>query len=296
MRDSVNLQRRHGHLPGRDDRPRFVIGYSSRPRWSGMSRLGSIVPVLRHPPMLWLNFGSSVLSAIAMLVAPAIPPGTVLPVALSSTLDAKQDRPGQKIEGRLMQDIPLAPGEKIKAGAHVIGHIVEVTRPNGRGSRMVLKFDQLEAGGKKIPLTVSARAIAAMESVYAAEVPINPLSDGESTNEWVMRQVGGDIVNRRLGLVGSGDGVVGKWMGGAAWAKLVYVSGCPPHDVPNDEQAMWVFSVGACGLYGFRDVELVSAGDGTPAGQIVLESHQDLRVGGGSGWFLIVSAAPPATK
>jgi len=148
--------------------------------------------------MLWLNFGSSVLSAIAMLVAPAIPPGTVLPVALSSTLDAKQDRPGQKIEGRLMQDIPLAPGEKIKAGAHVIGHIVEVTRPNGRGSRMVLKFDQLEAGGKKIPLTVSARAIAAMEDVYAAEVPINPLSDGESTNEWVMRQVGGNIVNRRL--------------------------------------------------------------------------------------------------
>jgi hypothetical protein len=147
--------------------------------------------------MIWLKLGSGLLSALAMLVAPAIPPGTVLPVALSSTLDAKKDKPGQKIEGRLMQDVPLAPGEKIKAGARVVGHILEVSRPNGRGSRMVLQFDQLTAGGKTIPLSLSARAIAAMEQVYQAEIPINPLSDGESTNMWVMEQVGGDIVNRR---------------------------------------------------------------------------------------------------
>ena len=88
---------------------------------------------------------------------------------------------------------------------------------------MALKFDELQAGGLRVPLTVSARAIAAMESVYAAEVPINPLSDGESTNEWVMRQVGGDIVNRGRGLVASGDGIVGTWKGGV-WAKLAYVS------------------------------------------------------------------------
>ncbi len=161
---------------------------------------------------------------------------------------------------------------------------------------MVLKFDELETGGKKLPLTVSARAIAAMESVYQAEIPINPLSDGESTNMWVMQQVGGDIVNRRLGLVGSGDAVVGKWTRGAPWAKLAYVSGCPPHDVPSDDQAMWVFSVGACGLFGFKDVKLVSSGDGSPAGQIVLESERDLHIGGGSGWFLIVSGTAPATK
>ena len=246
--------------------------------------------------MFWLKCGSSLLSALAMLVAPAIPPGTAIPVALSSTLDAKKDKPGQKIEGRVMQDVPLAPGEKIKAGAHDIGHIVEVTRPAGRGSRMVLKFDQLEAGGKKIPLTASVRAIAAMEEVYQAEIPINPLSDGESTNMWVMRQVGGDIVNRRLGLVGAGDAVVGRWTRGAPWAKLAYVSGCPPHDVPSYEQAMWVFSVGACGVFGLKDVKLVNAGDGAPAGQIVLESEQDLHVGGRSGWFLVVNAAPAATK
>jgi hypothetical protein len=192
--------------------------------------------------MLCLKLGTGLLSALAMLVAPAIPPGTALPVALSSTLDAKKDKPGQKIEGRLMQDVLLAPGEKLKAGARVVGHIVEVTRPAGGGSRMVLKFDQFTEGGKSVPLSVSVRAIAAMEEVYQAEIPINPLSDGESTNMWVMRQVGGDIVNRRLRIVGSGDAVVGQWKRGAPWAKLAYVAGCPPHDLPSDEQAMWVFS------------------------------------------------------
>ena len=245
--------------------------------------------------MLWLTLGSGVLSALAMLVAPTLPAGTALPVALSSTLDAKKDKPGQKIEGRLMQDIPLASGEKIKAGAHVIGHIVEVTRPTGRGSRMVLKFDQLAGGGTMMSLAVSARAIAAMESVYAAELPIDAESNYETSNQWIMKQVGGDVVNRGRGIVSSAEGVVGKWTGSGVWAKLADVSGCPPHDVPKDEQAMWVFSVAACGLYGFRDVKLVSAGDAAPQGQIVLESGQGLHVGGGSGWLLIVNAgAAPA--
>ena len=82
--------------------------------------------------MLWLKLGSGLLSALAMLVAPAIPAGTALPVALNSTLDAKKDKPGEKIEARLMQDVPLPAGGKIKSGSQVIGHIVEVTQARGR--------------------------------------------------------------------------------------------------------------------------------------------------------------------
>jgi hypothetical protein len=245
--------------------------------------------------MLWLKLAIGLFCATATLSAQDIPAGTALPVTLNSTLDAKKDRPGEKIEARLMQDVPLPSGGKIKSGSHVIGHVVEVTKPASGGSRIVLKFDQLEDEGKAIPLSVSARAIAASDSTYNAQIPIDAESNYESSDEWVMRQVGGDIVNRGRGVIASGDTIVGKWKG-AAWAKLAYVSGCPPRDVPNDEQAMWVFSVGACGLYGFRDIKLVNAGDGSPIGQIVLESQQDLHVGDGSGWLLIVSAAPLATR
>src|SRR5271157_4011817 len=219
-----------------------------------------MVSLLRSP-MVWLKLATGLLGAATILAAQDIPAGTALPVTLNSALDAKKDKPGEKIEARIMQDVPLPSGGKIKSGSHLVGHVVEVTKPAGGGSRIVLKFDQLEAEGKTVPLTVSARAIAAMESVYAAESPIDANSNYETSNEWTMRQVGGDIVSRGSGVVASGDTIVGKWKG-AVWAKLAYVSGCPPHDLPSDEQAMWVFSVGACGLYGFKDVKLANAGDG----------------------------------
>jgi hypothetical protein len=244
--------------------------------------------------MLLLKLGTVLLSALAMLVTSGIPAGTALPVVLNSTLDAKKDKPGQKIEARLMQDIPLPAGEKIKAGAHVTGHIVEVSRASG-GSRMVLKFDQLQDRGTTIQLNVSARAIASSQAVYAAEIPIDADSNFEPQNLWVMRQVGGDIVNRGRGGIASGDSLVGRW-DGAAWGKLTSaVEGdCTAADGNGIEQALWVFSTSACGLYGFEDVKLVHDGRTDPLAQIILESGKPLHVGGGSGWFLLVGGSAPA--
>ena len=256
-----------------------------------------MVSLLRSP-MVWLKLATGLLGAATILAAQDIPAGTALPVTLNSALDAKKDKPGEKIEARIMQDVPLPSGGKIKSGSHLVGHVVEVTKPAGGGSRIVLKFDQLEDERKTIPLTVSARAIAAMESVYAAEAPLGGNSPYEASDEWTMRQVGGDIVSRGRGVIASGDTIVGKWKEGAAWGKLTPSPDgeCPATDGNDHEQALWVFSTSACGLYGFRGLKLVHTGRTDPVGQIVLESEQDLHVGDGAGWLLIVIAALPATK
>jgi hypothetical protein len=242
--------------------------------------------------MFWLTH---VLGVLAMLVAQGVPAGTALPVALGATLDARKNKPGQKIEARLMQDVQLPAGEKIKAGAHVIGHVVEVTRLKGGGSRMVLKFDQLQDRGTTIPLTLSVRAIAAMQNVYQAQIPINADSNYTTENVWVMRQVGGDVVNRGRGLIASGDTIVGRW-DGAPWGKLTSSDNgdCSASDGNSIEQALWVFSTSACGLYGLENMKLVHDGRTDPVGQIILESSKDLHIGGGSGWFLLVGGAPAA--
>ncbi len=245
--------------------------------------------------MLGFKLGAGLVGALAMLITQGIPPGTALPVMLGTTLNAKKDKPGQKIAARLMQDIPLPAGEKVKAGAHVTGHIVSVTKIAGGGSRMVLKFDQLQTGGKTIPLVVSARAIAAMDSVYAAELPINADSNYVSSNEWVMRQVGGEVVNRAHGVVASSDSIVGRW-DGAPWGKLTTAveGNCTATDGNGIVQALWVFSTSACGLYGFKDVKLVRDGRGEPLGEIVLEFSKDAHIGSGSGWFLLVGGTAAA--
>jgi hypothetical protein len=239
--------------------------------------------------MLWLKLGSVLLNAAAMLVVtPGIPVGTALPIALNATLDAMKDKPGQKIEGRLMQDIPLSAGDKIKAGARITGHVVEVSKLAGHGSRLVLKFDQLIAGGSTLPLTVSVRAIASSQSVYQAEIPINADSNYTPQAQWVMRQVGGEVVNRGRGVVAS-DVIVGRW-DGVPWGKLTSSDSgdCTAADGNGIEQALWVFSTSACGLYDLEAMKLVHDGRTVPVGQIILESSKDLHIGGGSGWFLLV--------
>ncbi len=97
-------------------------------------------------------------SALA-LAAQNLPPGTALPVMLSTSLNAKSVKPGQKIEGKLMQEVMLDAG-KLKSGSHVTGHVVSVTQPGASGARIVLQFDQLQNEHQIIPLHVGLRALA----------------------------------------------------------------------------------------------------------------------------------------
>jgi hypothetical protein len=247
-------------------------------------------------PMLWLKLAAAFLCSVTMLAAQDLPAGTALPVMLNSTLDAKKDKPGEKIDGKTMQEVPLPSGAKIKSGSHVLGHVVSVVKPAGGGSRIVVTFDQLENEGTLIPLSVSLRALASTESVFNAKLPMGNQSDYESSNSWTTKQVGGDVVNRGRGVVASATGVVGKYSGSGVWGKLTRSldGACPARDGEDREQALWVFSASACGVYGFSDVKLTRNGSSTPVGQIELQSDKDVLVRGGSGWLLLVNASATA--
>jgi hypothetical protein len=231
-----------------------------------------------------------------MLAAQDIPAGTAIPIMLSSSLDAKKNKPGETIEAKTMQEVSIPSGESIKRGSRVTGHVVAVKTGAG-GSRITLQFDQLEAEGKTIALSVSLRAVASTYSVSQTQNPLNADSTYVGSNSWTTRQVGGDIVNRSRGLVGSSSGIVGKWTGSGVWGKLTPAPerGCPATDGNDQEQALWVFSTSACGVYGSRGLKLAHAGRTGPPGQIVLESQQDLRLRGGSGWLLLVNSMPSPT-
>ena len=191
-----------------------------------------------------------------------------------------------------MQDVPLPSGAKIKSGSRVSGHVVSVNKLAGGVSSLIVKFDQLEAEGRVVPLSASLRALASMESVYNAKLPTGAQSDYASSDEWTTKQVGGDVVNRGRGLVASNAGIVGKYSGSGVWGKLTPASdgACAATDGQDREQALWVFSTSACGVYGFSDLNLTRNGSSAPLGQIELQSHKDLLVRGGSGWLLLVDA------
>jgi len=225
----------------------------------------------------------------SLLFGQELPAGTVIPIMLRSEISAKKSKAGQKIEGRLMQELALPSGARINSGAEVKGLIVEITRPTSGGSRMVVTFAELSDRGHTIPLTASLRALASSESVYQAGLPAGNSSNSQP-DEWVTRQVGGDAVSRGRGIVSSSNGIVGRWSAGV-WAKLTPApqSGCPADDGNDRIQSLWVFSTSACGVYDLPAVQLAHDGRTEPLGMITLESPKDLLIRGGSGWLLLVN-------
>lgn len=241
--------------------------------------------------MTSIRLAAVLISLATALTAQSLPAGTSLPVALSSSLNAKNVKPGQKIEGKLMQEINLGEEAKIKSGSHVTGHIVSATKPGPRGAVITLQFDSIEDERQTIPLHVALRALASSQSVFNAGLPVGAASTYESSTSWTTRQVGGEVVFRGRGYVANADGKVGLWNGSGVWGKLAASGDCPAGESPDPQQALWIFSTTACGAYGFERTKVDQAGFSAPFGQIVLTSTKDIDVRGGSGWLLEVLPA-----
>ena len=236
--------------------------------------------------IVWLRLVAAVMYSMMVTAPQVLPAGTALPVEVGATLSAKNARAGQKIEGRLMQEVRLPSGFVIKKGSRISGKIISVQRPSG----ITLRFDQLQDEHQAIPLNVSLRAIADSASVFQAALPVDA-STSEASDEWVTQQIGGDYVFRGRGYVSSDQGQVGRWTGTGVWGKLGPGGDCIDSDDNGDEQALWIFSGTACGAYGFQDLTIAKSGRTPPVGEITLRSSKQALVRGGGGWLLVVNSA-----
>lgn len=242
-----------------------------------------------------------VLFPFTMVSAQQLPVGTVLPVMSNNTVDSAKSKPGDKFTGKLMQNVVLPSGELIRSGAKVEGQVVESSGPAAStGARLVLRIDRLQFRGKQFPLSVSLRALASMQDVFFAQLPVGTFDEyGTSSSDWTTVQVGGAAVYRGDGTVRSALDIVGRATDyGAVTAKLVAAPklGCPADSTNGQpEQSLWVFSPWACGVYGFEDLKIDHRGETPPVGTIVLSAPKSVRVSGGSGWLLRVVPSGPET-
>lgn len=233
-----------------------------------------------------------VLVLTSSLIADEIPDGTAVPIQLSPGLNAKKDPAGKKLQGKVMQDVPLSTGERIKAGSRIFGYVVRVTKRGSSGFGIVVRFDSIQDGERTIPLVAAVLAVASAAGVHEAQIPINSAANIEPTTQWVTRQVGGDIVNRGLRKVAS-ETVVGTWVGGNSVIMKLTPNpgaGCAGGAGYDREQAIWIFSSSACGVYeltGLSNIKIVRSGSGTPPGEVEFASDKDVSLRAGSGWLLM---------
>jgi hypothetical protein len=229
----------------------------------------------------------------AAVAQSVIPPGTVLPARLNSSLNSKS-RLGQTITARIMQDVPLPSKRKIPAGTKVVGHVVSVHPLTIAGpSKVTVRFDALQHHHESIAISTNLRALASMMEVADAQVP--PTGPDRGT-PWAWRTgnlIGGEVAYGEGGPVVRGTQVVGRALADGVLLRLDTnsSSGCRGEFPGNNEpQALWVFSSNACGVYGMEGVQIAHAGRIAPHGEITFISKEgNLKIPSGSGMLLRVN-------
>jgi hypothetical protein len=245
---------------------------------------------MKLAPVVLLVAASTILAA-----QQGVPIGTILPVRLDSTL-SQRSFPGQSIKGTVMQEIHLPNGIKIPERAQVLGEVTAIDRnsPTVR-LRLSLKFDRLKTSKANFPILTDLRALASGLEVDSAQMPEVGGDRGTPSTAYTTVQVGGnEVVYRGGGHVMNALEVVGEPIphGVLGRARPNPMGGCRGAvNDNNSPQALWLFASDACGVYGFDDLAIVSAGRVDPVGQITLFSKQsDLKIRAGTGMLLRIIA------
>jgi hypothetical protein len=223
-----------------------------------------------------------------------IPVGTILPVSLENSVKLQEARKGDAIGARIMQDVPLPDGGKIRTRSNVTGAIDSLERDAaGSGVNLSFHFDKLKLGGKTVPIVTSLRAIASYRAVRAAQMPLTGADSGTSAGWGTTVLIGGDVRFGDGGRVRNrSKQVVGKGVTGGV---LVHVhaqpaGGCEgPVNGDDHAQALWVFSSDACGVYDLKGAKIAHNGKSEPVGEIKLGFRKDdLKLESGTAMLLRV--------
>ncbi len=187
---------------------------------------------------------------------PPLPDGATLPVVLQHKLDAHHARPGQPLEARLSQRVPLPGGTFLPEGAKVTGRVLAYD-----GRTLSLRFTQLEVKGRTEPMHARLLAVADWFNVDESQDRLGAPSRGDlnDPSQWTTRQVGGDVVYR----VNGAGRVYSRYSDsvGNADSRGVYAD---PREPGGLERSMGPFSTTAAGLYGVRDLVLLPGASGAP--------------------------------
>jgi hypothetical protein len=206
--------------------------------------------------------------------AEPIPAGTILPVSLNSDLRSDRSGSGTAIIATVMQDVPLGRGETLRKGSMLTGHVVEAMSP-GKGSdesKISFQLDHVRLGNQTLPISTTLRAVASRSEVSAATPELTSSEYADNTVE-----IGGDQISYGEGgpvLVRSE--VVGKYTRQGVLANVDQDLGTPCRvtiDTNAQPQAFWLFSVNACGTYGFGDLRILRSGRTESPGEVTLASN-----------------------
>ncbi len=234
----------------------------------------------------------------------SLPPGTVIPVLLETTLDSRHVKAGQRVVATIGQTISLGDKKVIPVRSKLLGQVTEVSGDSGRAT-VAVRFDRLlpRKSNTPLPLDVLLRAVASpMAVVDSGHTTSLGVGRTNSPATWTTVQIGGDVVYRGGGPVVNLSGeTVGKpihgglftqWSGVLARVSNPAGSACQNLPLSRGPQSVWIFSASACGVYGlgFQGVSYENLANG----EIVFSAPQQVKIPGGSAFLFTVAGRTPS--
>jgi hypothetical protein len=213
------------------------------------------------------------------------PSSTTIPVTFTQTLDAAKAKPGDQVSLKTAQEVKLESGKVLPRGTVLVGHVTEA-RPftfdptpyaAQQPSRLAIEIDKIVTSEGETTILVLVRALT---STLESNEAKSPHYTDDTDHVGTMILVGGDasyypfgkeVTNRDGDIVGyhKKDGVFARLISSEYHSRYSSFS-C---EGSSTEQAVWIYSPSACGLYGFDDMYLVENGFGTKSGMFRLESR-----------------------
>lgn len=140
--------------------------------------------------------------------------GTKIDATLAGSLDAKKNKPGDRVEARTTQDVKQDGKVVLKRGTRLVGHVTQAqARAKGQAqSQLSVVFDHaLLAGGQEVPFNATIQALAAAQTSMAATTGADDMmasGGGMGSMQGSARGTGGGLVSGVTSTAGAATGSV----------------------------------------------------------------------------------------
>lgn len=206
-----------------------------------------------------------------------IAPGSVIPVQLTRTIDAKKVKPGDEVEAKVTQDLKTSTGKVVMPkDTKVIGHVTEAQARSKeqKESQLGIAFDHAVMNGNTASLPMSIQAVIGQQNH-------NPANDNASGAGSASPGSGG-------GIPSSNSGRPGSMGGGGEQAPNSYPQGAQtPNGSTNNSNPSPAITANTSGVLGISNYKLET--QNAAQGSVVSSEKGNVKLESGTMMLLRVS-------
>ncbi|HEV2520821.1 MAG TPA: hypothetical protein VGT24_00455 [Candidatus Acidoferrales bacterium] len=225
--------------------------------------------------------------------------GTKIDANLASSLDAKKNKPGDRVEARTAQDVKQDGKVVMKKGTRLVGHVTQAqARAKGQAeSQLGVVFDHaVLAGGREVPFNATIQALAAAQSSMAATTgpdDIMASGGGMGTMQGSARGTGGGLVSGVASTAGATTGSVVS-TAGSVTSNAAGTVNAATHSAGavGGLTSAGRLESNSSGVFGLEGLSLNTAASSATQGSMIVSQSKNVHLE--SGTQLLLSAAGQA--